>query len=381
MNATVAPTRSAVRNTPPFRADHVGSFLRPQFLLEARDKFKAGAIDAGELRRVEDDAIREIVKFQENLGLRGITDGEFRRTYFHIDFLTQLQGVETKGGINVSFHSNTGNVDFAPPVMQVTGTVRHVKDIQRADFEFLRSCTTRIPKVTIPSPTMLHFRGGRNAISRDAYPDLDQFYADVATAYRDELQSLGAAGCSYVQLDDTNLAYLCDEKMREGARQRGDDPNELPRRYARLINAAIEGRPANMTVCIHLCRGNFKSAWAAEGGYEPVAQVLFNELDVDGYFLEYDDPRSGDFAPLRYVPKGKTVVLGLITTKLDQLESKDDLKRRIDAAAQFMPLEQMCISPQCGFSSTVHGNAIHVEAQAAKLRLAIAVAQEVWGAV
>jgi 5-methyltetrahydropteroyltriglutamate--homocysteine methyltransferase len=377
---TRAP-RSAVRNTPPFRADHVGSFLRPQALLEARDQCKAGRIDAAQLRRVEDDAIRDIVTFQEDLGLRGITDGEFRRTYFHVDFLTQLAGVETKGGINVSFHSTSGNVDFSPPVMQVTGKIRHVKDIQRADFEFLRSCTTRVPKVTIPSPTMLHFRGGRNAISKEAYPDLEAFYADVAAAYRDELQSLGAAGCTYVQLDDTNLAYLCDEKMREGARQRGDDPNELPRRYAKLINAAIAGRPANMTVCVHLCRGNFKSAWAAEGGYEPVAEVLFNELDVDGYFLEYDDARSGDFAPLRHVPAGKTVVLGLITTKLDRVESKDHLKRRIDSAATYLPLEQMCISPQCGFSSTVHGNAIHVEAQAEKLRLAVEVAQEVWGSV
>jgi 5-methyltetrahydropteroyltriglutamate--homocysteine methyltransferase len=228
---------------------------------------------------------------------------------------------------------------------------------------------------------MLHFRGGRNAISREAYPDLEQFYADVAAAYASELQSLGAAGCTYVQLDDTNLAYLCDEKMREGARQRGDDPNELPRRYAKLINAAIAGRPAGMRICVHLCRGNFKSAWAAEGGYEPVAEVLFNELAVDGYFLEYDDARSGDFAPLRFVPKGKTVVLGLVSTKLDQLESADDIKRRIAEASEHMPLDQMCLSPQCGFSSTVHGNAIHVEAQAEKLRLVVATARDVWGAV
>ncbi len=372
---------SRIRTLPPFRADHVGSFLRPKTLLDARDRFKSGAITAAQLRAVEDDAIRGIVKFQEDLGLIGITDGEFRRTYFHIDFLTQLAGVQTKGGIAVSFHSNAGNVDFAPPVMQVSDKVRHVKPIQRADFEFLRSVTTRTPKVTIPSPTMLHFRGGRAAISRDAYPDIEVFYADVATAYRNELKSLAEAGCTYVQLDDTNLAYLCDEKMREGARQRGDDPDELPHRYARLINAAIADRPAGMTICTHLCRGNFKSAWAAEGGYEPVAEVLFNELDVDGYFLEYDDPRSGDFAPLRHVPKGKMVVLGLVSTKLNQLESKNDLKRRIDAAAAFMPLDQMCLSPQCGFSSTVHGNDIAVEAQAAKLRLVIETAREVWGDV
>src|SRR5206468_10679556 len=258
-----------------------------------------------------------------------ITDGEFRRTYFHIDFLEQLEGVETKGGIAVSFHTAKGSVEFAPPVMKIAGRVRHVKPIQVADFEFLKSVTKRTPKVTIPSPTLLNFRGGREAISRDAYPDLETFYADVATAYRAEIAALAAAGCRYLQLDDTNLAYLCDPKMREGARSRGDDPDELPRRYARLINDAIAQRPAGMTVCTHLCRGNFKSAWVAEGGYDPVAEVLFNELQVDGYFLEYDDPRSGSFAPLRFLPKGKIVVLGLVTTKVGELESKDELQRRI----------------------------------------------------
>jgi 5-methyltetrahydropteroyltriglutamate--homocysteine methyltransferase len=381
MTTAAASARLDARTIPPFRADHVGSFLRPKFLLDAREQFRLGAIDAARLRAVEDEAIRGIVKFQEDLGLRGITDGEYRRTYFHIDFLTQLEGVTTQGGIHVKFHSAKGEVDFEPPVMQVTGKVRHANAIQRADFEFLRSVTSRTPKVTIPSPTMLHFRGGRSAISREAYPDLDAFYADVAAGYADELQSLGEAGCTYVQFDDTNLAYLCDEKMREGARQRGDDPDELPRRYARLINAAIARRPKGMIVCVHLCRGNFKSAWAAEGGYEPVAEVLFNELAVDGYFLEYDDPRSGDFAPLRHVPKGKTVVLGLVSTKVGQLESKDDLKRRIDEAARRVPIEQLCLSPQCGFSSTVHGNDIAVEAQAAKLRLVIETARDVWGAV
>ena len=368
------------RTLPPFRADHVGSFLRPTALHEARGRFKQGEIDQAALRMVEDAAIREVVRLQESVGLQGITDGEFRRTYFHIDFLEQLAGIETKGGISVSFHSNAGNVDFAPPVMHITDKVRHVKPIQRADFEFLRSVTTRTPKVTIPSPTMLHFRGGRNAISKTAYPDLEEFYDDVAAAYRAELKSLGDAGCRYVQLDDTNLAYLCDEKMREGARQRGDDPNELPRRYARLINAAIADRPAGMRICVHLCRGNFKSAWAAEGGYEPVAEVLFNDLKVDGYFLEYDDARSGDFAPLRFVPAGKIVVLGLVSTKLGELESKDTIKRRIDDAARFMPLDQMCLSPQCGFSSTVHGNVIAAEAQRAKLELVVETANEVWGA-
>ena len=370
-----------LRSAPPFRADHVGSFLRPKALLDAREQRRLGTITAADLRRTEDTAIRDIVRFQEDLGLRGITDGEFRRTYFHIDFLEQLEGVETKGGLTVAFHSAEGNVDFSPPVMHVTSKIRHVKPIQVPDFAFLKSITTQTPKVSIPSPTMLHFRGGRAAISRDAYPDLEAFYTDIAEAYRVELKALSDAGCTYVQLDDTNLAYLCDAKMREGARSRGDDPNELPRRYAQLINAAIAERPAGMTICVHLCRGNFKSAWAAEGGYEPVAEVLFNELEVDGYFLEYDDARSGDFAPLRHVPKDKTVVLGLVTTKLDRLETKDDLKRRIDAAAKFMPLGQMALSPQCGFSSTVHGNAIHVEAQAAKLRLVVETARDVWGAV
>jgi 5-methyltetrahydropteroyltriglutamate--homocysteine methyltransferase len=377
MSQTSASRASTSR--PPFRADHVGSFLRPARLLEARAQLKAGQIDAAALRTAEDAAIRDVVRFQEDLGLLGITDGEYRRTYFHVDFLTQLEGVAEKGGIPVKFHKANGDIDYAPPVMQVTGKVRHIKPIQLRDFQFLKSATTRTAKVTIPSPTMLHFRGGRNAISKEAYPDLEQFYADVASAYAAEIRSLADAGCTYLQLDDTNLAYLCDSKLREGARARGDDPDELPRHYARLINAAIAGRPAGMTVCIHLCRGNFQSSWAAEGGYEPVARVLFNDLDVDGYFLEYDDARSGDFAPLRHVPKGKMVVLGLVTTKLNKLETMDELRRRIDEAAKVMPLEQLCLSPQCGFSSTVHGNDVAVEMQATKLRLVVETAKAVWG--
>ena len=365
--------------TPPFRADHVGSFLRPPELLAARERFQKGEIARDALRAVEDAAIRDIVKFQEDLGLQAVTDGEFRRTYFHIDFLEQLEGVEVRGGLTARFHRANGEVDFAPPVLHVTDKVRHGRNIQVDDFAFLKSVTTRTPKVTIPSPTMLHFRGGRKAISERAYPDLERFYEDVAAAYRAEIRALADAGCTYLQLDDTNLAYLCDPKMREQARARGDDPDELPRRYARLINAAIAGRPPGMVICTHLCRGNFKSAWVAEGGYEPVAEVLFNEMNVDGYFLEYDDERSGDFAPLRFVPKGKRVVLGLITTKLGALEKKDDVKRRIDEAARYVPYEQLCLSPQCGFSSTVHGNEIARESQAAKLRLVIETAEEVWG--
>lgn len=371
----------AQRTIPPFRADHVGSFLRPKELLEAREKCQKGEISREALRKVEDNAIRDVVRFQEDLGLQGITDGEFRRTYFHIDFLEQLQGVEVRGGIASSFHTSSGSdVNFAPPVLHVTEKLRHARPIQVADFNFLKSVTKRVPKVSIPSPTMLHFRGGRDAISREAYPDLDPFYSDVAACYAEELKMLGAAGCTYVQLDDTNLAYLCDPKLREGARKRGDDPNELPHRYAKLINAAIANRPSGMTVCIHLCRGNFKSAWVAEGGYEPVAEALFRELAVDGYFLEYDDARSGDFSPLRFVPKGKIIVLGLVSTKVGELESKDGLKRRIDEAARHVPLDQLALSPQCGFSSTVHGNEIALESQSAKLKLVVETAREVWGA-
>jgi 5-methyltetrahydropteroyltriglutamate--homocysteine methyltransferase len=369
-----------VTDRPPFRADHVGSFLRPEPLLAARAAFKAGEIDAAALRATEDTAIRDVVAMQEALGFDGVTDGEFRRTYFHTDFLLQLDGVEEAGGTAVHFHRHGGEeLEYAPPVMKITGRVAHARDIQRRDYEFLASVTTRTPKVTIPSPTMLHFRGGRDAIDAQAYPDLDAFYDDLSAAYRAEVASLADAGCRYLQLDDTNLAYLCDDTQRANARARGLDPDALPRLYARIINDAIRDRPADMAVCVHLCRGNFRSSWAAEGGYEPVAEVLLNELAVDGYFLEYDDPRSGDFAPLRHLPRGKTVVLGLVTTKLGELEAADDLKRRIDEAASFAPLEQLALSPQCGFSSTVHGNDVSFGQQRAKLELVQAVARDVWG--
>jgi 5-methyltetrahydropteroyltriglutamate--homocysteine methyltransferase len=364
---------------PPFRADHVGSLLRPQRLLEARDRFFSGEISPEDLREVEDDAIREVVRKQEDVGLKSITDGEFRRTYFHVDFLENLEGVTTSGGINVSFRTHAGTVDFAPPRLSVTGKLRHVRDIQRKDFEFLQSLTTQTPKVTIPSPTMVHFRGGRQAIDINAYPDMEEFFDDLAQVYREEIQSLYDAGCRYLQMDDTNLAYLCDPAMREGARQRGDDPDELPRAYAELINKVIDDRPDDLVVAMHLCRGNFRSAWVAEGSYEPVAEVLFNEMHIDAYFLEYDDERSGDFAPLRFVPDNKTVVLGLVTTKVDTLESADELKRRVDEAAEFLPLDNMCLSPQCGFSSTVHGNQISEKTQWAKLALVVNTAQDIWG--
>jgi 5-methyltetrahydropteroyltriglutamate--homocysteine methyltransferase len=369
-----------IRTHPPFRADHVGSFLRPKYLLDAREQRAKGEIDAEQLRAVEDKAIAEIVKFQQDVGLQSITDGEFRRTYFHIDFLEQLGGV--RADIPVTIRKPDGTEELAPPVMRVFDKVRHTKDIQRADFEYLKSqvAAGNTPKVTIPSPTMLHFRGGRAGISREAYPELDpSFYDDVANAYGDELRSLAAAGCTYVQMDDTNMAYLCDEKMREAARQRGDDPNELPHRYAGFINKVVARKPEGMTLAMHLCRGNFKSTHAAAGNYEPVAEALLAEMNLDAYFMEYDDDRSGDFRPLRYLPKGKVVVLGLVTTKFGEMEDKDVLKRRIDEASKYAPLEQLCLSPQCGFSSTVHGNNIAVEAQRNKLRLVVEVAQEVWG--
>jgi 5-methyltetrahydropteroyltriglutamate--homocysteine methyltransferase len=366
------------RSTPPYRADHVGSFLRPKFLIDAREKKARGEITAAELRKVEDQAIAEIVTFQEDTGLQAITDGEFRRTYFHIDFLEQIGGVKTD--IPVMVKRPDGTEELAPPVMRVIDKVRHTKDIQLADFQYLKSRTRRTPKVAIPSPTMLHFRGGRAGISMQHYPELEpDFYEDVANAYGAELASLSKAGCTYVQMDDTNLAYLCDDRMREAAKARGDDPNELPHRYAKFINRVVAKKPAGMTLAIHLCRGNFQSTWAAQGGYEPVAEALLSEMNVDAYFLEYDDARSGDFKPLRFLPKGKIVVLGLVTTKLGALEKKDDIKRRIAEAAKFAPLEQLALSPQCGFSSTVHGNNIAVEAQRAKLRLVIETAAEVWG--
>ncbi|MGS5086328.1 5-methyltetrahydropteroyltriglutamate--homocysteine S-methyltransferase [Hydrogenophaga sp. A37] len=373
------------RPTPPFRADHVGSFLRPAYLLEARDQFfNQKSIGADELRKVEDRAITEIVNFQADVGLQSITDGEFRRTYFHIDFLEQLGGVKTD--IPVTIVRPDGSEELAPPVIRVIDKVRHAKNIQLADFQYLKGQVEAlglpavVPKVTIPSPTMLHFRGGRAGISKEAYPELDPvFYDDVAKAYGEELQSLADAGCTYVQMDDTNMAYLCDEKMREAARQRGDDPNELPHRYAGFINKVVAHKPAGMTLAMHLCRGNFKSTHAAAGNYEPVAEALLSEMKLDAFFLEYDDDRSGDFRPLRFLSKDKIVVLGLVTTKFGQLESKDDLKRRIDEATKYAPLEQLCLSPQCGFSSTVHGNNIAVEDQRRKLALVVETAREVWG--
>ncbi len=365
------------RIDPPFRADHVGSLLRPADVLDARKRRASGEIDDVELRAIEDIAIARMIPQLEATGIESITDGEFRREWFHLDFLKQLDGVTVSGMIDASSDSQE-TVHQAPPKITVTGKLRHARTIQVDDYEFLAAHTTRTPKVSIPSPTMVHFRGGRGGIDIESYPDLDVFFEDLAQCYRDEIQALYAAGCRYLQLDDTNLAYLCDPVMRQGAVDRGDDPDQLPRTYATLINSAIAGRPDDLTVGIHLCRGNFRSKHFASGGYEAVAEVLFNEIDVDAYFLEYDDERSGDFAPLRFFPKDKTLVLGLVTSKTSELEDKDLLKTRIHEAAHYVDLDQMCLSPQCGFSSTVHGNEITEDDQWAKLRHVVEVAADVW---
>jgi 5-methyltetrahydropteroyltriglutamate--homocysteine methyltransferase len=364
-------------HTPPFRADHVGSLLRPAAVHEARARVAAGDLSPTDLRVVEDEAIAAAVARLEATGMQSITDGEFRRAWFHLDFLEQLDGVQVTGNIASSSDSAT-TVHMTPPKLSVVGPLRHVRDIQVVDFEYLASVTSRTPKVSIPSPTMVHFRGGRAAIDIDAYPDLEVFFEDLASCYRAEIAALYAAGCRYLQLDDTNLAYLCDPVMRQGAVDRGDDPDELPHSYARLINSALADRPTDLTVGIHLCRGNYRSSWFAQGGYEPVADVLFNELEVDAYFLEYDDERSGDFAPLRHVPAGKTVVLGLMTSKRPELESYDTLAARVDQAAIHVPIERLCISPQCGFASTVEGNALTEDDQWAKLTHLVSVADRIW---
>ena len=363
---------------PPFRADHVGSLLRTPTLKDNRLRWKRGNISAETLRAIENHEIAETVKRLEATGMQSITDGEFRRDYFHLDFLQQLEGVTVTGGIDANPNAKVAEDGFTPPKLSVTAKLKHVKNIQVDDFNFLKSVTTQTPKVSIPSPTMVHFRGGRQSIAIDAYPDLDEFFADLADCYRAEINALYAAGCRYIQLDDTNLAYLCDPKMREAAKARGEDPNELPRTYAALINAVIDNRPDDLTVGIHLCRGNYRSTWFAEGGYEPVAEVLFNSINVDAYFLEYDDERSGDFAPLRFVPKDKMVVLGIMSSKLAVLESVNALAKRIKEAAQYMPLENMCVSPQCGFSSTHHGNALTHLQQWKKFERLVKTAEMVW---
>ena len=369
------------RSQPPFRADHVGSLLRPPELLRSREDFAAGRIGADELRQVEDDAIRDVVRMQEDVGLQSATDGEFRRTSWHMDFIYQLDGIDPADEqIKVAFHNEQGDVEFTTAALTVHDRVGLSKTIFGEAFQALRSMTTNVtPKLTIPSPSMVHYRGGQAAIDENVYPDADGFWSDLVAAYREEVRRLGELGCTYLQFDDTSLAYLNDPKQREYIASIGGDREHQHEVYIRHINEALADRPEGMTVTTHMCRGNFRSSWAAEGGYDFVAEALFNELQVDGFFLEYDDERSGTFEPLRFVPEGKVVVLGLVTTKRGELEDKDELKRRIDEASKFVPLEQLCLSPQCGFSSTVEGNLVTHDQQVAKLRLIVETAQEVWG--
>ncbi|MFN2645631.1 MAG: 5-methyltetrahydropteroyltriglutamate--homocysteine S-methyltransferase [Burkholderiales bacterium] len=358
---------------PPFHADQVGSLLRPSELREARAKAKSGALPAAELRAVEDRAIARAVKRQEEVGLQSISDGEFRRDFWHLDFLKQLDGIAL-----VKATGHTFNAEDVPPMASVAGKVSCSRPIMVDHFTYLKSLTRRTPKFTVPSPGTAHMRGGRNAISRSVYPDLEDFWSDISAAYRQAIRHLYDAGCRYLQLDDVGFSYLCDDKVRENFRRNGDDPQTLAPVYARAISEALRGRPADLAVTMHTCRGNFRSTWFAAGGYqEDVVAAMFT-AEVDGFFMEYDSERAGGFEPLKQLPKGKKVVLGLVTTKSGALESKEALKRRIDEAAKFVPLENLCLSPQCGFASTHHGNLLNEDEQWAKLSRIVEVAQEVW---
>ncbi len=383
MSSGTAPAAGStgVRTTPPFRADHVGSLLRPRPLLAARRAHAEGELSAEGLAAAEDEAIAAAVRMQEDVGLQSATDGEFRRGSWHMDFIYQLGGVTTSDQrLTVKFHNAAGDLEFTPAAHQVVDRVHLDHTIFGDAFTTLQSLvTTATPKLTIPSPSMVHYRGGRAAIDDGVYPDLDGFWDDLGAAYAEEVARLGALGCTYLQFDDTSLAYLNDPAQRAEIEARGDDADHLHLRYISTINAAVSSRPEGMAVTTHLCRGNFRSSWVADGSYEFVAETLFSQLDVDGFFLEFDDDRSGGFEPLRFVPPGKQVVLGLVTTKRGQLEDRDELARRIDAASRFVPLDQLCLSPQCGFSSTVDGNSLTYDEQVAKLALIVDTARLVWG--
>ncbi len=370
----------AARRRPPFRAEHVGSLLRPHALLDARERRKAGQISAEDFRTIEDRSVREIIRLQQDCGLESITDGELRRDSWHMDFLYRIGGVEkVQGDLKVQFHNHAGDIEFTPSALQVARTLTLEEPIFLDDFTFLKANATGTPKLTIPSPSMLHYRGGDHCISPDAYRDMEVFWRDLAMVYAAEIEALHRSGCRYLQVDDTSLAYLNDPSQRAYIESLGGDRERQHLVYIDAFNAAVAERPEDLAIGMHLCRGNFRSSWVASGGYDYVADALFNRLDVDGFFLEYDDDRSGTFEPLRFVPKGKTVVLGLISSKHGVLESKDALKRRLDDASRFIDLDQVCISPQCGFSSTCHGNDITFDQQAAKLRLTVEIAEEVWG--
>jgi methionine synthase II (cobalamin-independent) len=358
----------SARTTAPFRADHVGSLLRPPQLRKAREDHAAGRIDDDEMRATEDAAIKDVITLQHDVGLKDATDGEFRRASWHMDFIYQLGGITkvTDSNLKVQFHNKEGDIEFAPSSLHVDDKLSLEHTIFGDHFAFLKdNANGQVPKLTIPSPSMVHYRGGRASIDESIYPDV--------------VRRLGELGCSYLQFDDTSLAYLNDPTQREHVKQIGGDPDHQHETYIRHINEAIAARPEGMAVTTHMCRGNFRSSWVAEGGYDFVAEALFNQLEVDGFFMEWDDARSGGFEPLRFVPKGKHVVLGLVTTKSPQLESKDDLKRRIEEASKYVDLDQLCLSPQCGFSSTEEGNALTQDDQIAKLRLVVETAEEVWG--
>jgi len=365
------------RTKPPYRADHVGSLLRSAPLKDARARRARAEISAAALREIEDREIEKIVRKQEEIGLKLATDGEYRRSWWHFDFLEQLDGVEGfSPERGIQFHG----VETKPRAVRVVGKIGFSGHPMLEHFKFLKAHTRLRPKMTIPSPSVLHFRSGRNGISKQVYPDIAAFFDDLAEAYRKAVRAFADAGCRYLQLDDTVWAYLCSAEQREEARARGDDPERLPAIYARVINHAIAGRPSDMVITTHSCRGNFRSTWISEGGYEPVAEVLLGEVNYDGYFLEYDTERAGGFEPLRFLPKGdKIVVLGLVTSKTGTLENKDDVKRRIEEASKYVDLDQLCLSPQCGFASTEEGNILAEDQQWAKLGRIVELAEEVWG--
>jgi 5-methyltetrahydropteroyltriglutamate--homocysteine methyltransferase len=366
------------RPLPPFRADHVGSLLRPAALKEAREKRAKGEIDAATLKSIEDREIADVIRRQEDIGLKAVTDGEFRRAFWQIDFLERLDGVESyEGERKIKFEGKQPR----PVLLRTKAKLGFSDHPMLQHFAFVKANARVTPKMTIPSPTSLHFRYGRDAIDKSVYPTMESFYADLGKAYAGAIEAFADAGCRYLQIDEVNFAYLCDPKLREQVKQRGEDPETLPETYATLLNAALSAKPKDMVVTMHLCRGNFQSTFVASGGYEPVAEALFQKIGVDGYFLEYDSERAGGFEPLRMVPKHKTVVLGLVTSKTGQLESKDQLKRRIDEASEHIDLGQLCLSPQCGFASTEEGNLLAEAEQWAKLSLCVDVARDVWGGV
>ena len=377
-NTATAAEQFSKQIKPPFRADHVGSLLRPKHLLGARDKLDKGEITAAELRRIEDDAIRHAVKRQEDVGLKSITDGEFRRRSWHMDFICRIGGVVSAGTQVRPFHNEKGDVKNEIEVPKVVGRLRLEQPIFADDFQFLKSITKATPKFSIPSPSMLHGLGSTQE-DKSVYADPEDFWHDLAKVYIDELRTLDRLGCTYLQIDDTMFATLADPEYRKKLNPLAGAQEQLHKTYIRLLNDSLAGRPAGMTVCVHTCRGNHRSAWVAAGGYDPVAEAVFNELNVDGFFLEYDDERSGSFEPLRFVPKGKIVVLGLLTSKKGALEKKDDVKRRIDAATKYVDLDQLALSPQCGFASTLLGNLLSEDQQFAKLALVVEIAREVWG--